>query len=421
MSRPQNKLTALQVARAKSPALLADGGGLYLQVEGPSSRAWLYRYAMNKKERWMGLGSLGPVGSDPIVSLAEARQKAADARALKAKGIDPIDAAARAKADAAADKAKQVTFEDAAARYIAGHKAAWRNAKHGAQWTSTLKAYAYPVFGALPVQDVDTGMVLKALEPIWTKKTETATRVRQRIEAILDWAKARGHRMGENPARWRGHLENLLPKPRKVQKVEHHPALPYSEIGAFVAKLRDQKGVAARALEVLILTTARTGEVTAARWAEMNLDAKVWTVPADRIKAGREHRVPLSEPALGLLKELAKNGDRGEYVFEGWRKNRPLSNGAFLALLKRMKRQDLTAHGFRSTFRDWAAECTNFPREVAEMALAHAIGDKVEAAYRRGDLFEKRRKLMEAWAGFCSAPRAGGDILTLDRSRRRAR
>lgn len=419
MARKQNRLTALQVSRAKAPSLLADGGGLYLQVESASSRSWLYRYAINGRERWMGLGPLGPVGSDPLVSLAEARQKASEARALRAKGIDPIETAAARKAAAAAEQAMQVTFEDAAGRYIEGHKAGWRNAKHAGQWTNTLKAYAYPVFGSVPVRDVDTGMVLNVIEPIWKTKTETGTRVRQRIEAILDWAKARGHRSGENPARWRGHLENLLPKPGKVQKVEHHAALPYIEAGAFVSQLREQKGVAARALEFLILTAARTGEVTAARWDEIDLKGKTWTVPADRIKSGREHRVPLSEPAVRLLKELAEE-DHGDFVFEGWRRDNPLSNGAFLALLKRMKRRDLTAHGFRSTFRDWAAERTNFSREVAEMALAHAIGDKVEAAYRRGDLFEKRRKLMEAWAGFCARPsHAGGEVVLMAETKRR--
>jgi integrase len=328
--------------------------------------------------------------------------------------LDPIGARKAQKAAQRAEAAKQVTFEDAAEAYIRSHKAGWRNAKHGDQWRNTLKAYVYPLMGALPVQQIDSGLVVQVLEPIWTTKPETASRVRQRIEAVLDAATARGHRIGENPARWRGHLDSLLPARAKVQRVQHHPALPYAELGAFMADLRKEDGVAARAMELLILTATRTTECIASRWSEIDLDNALWTVPAERIKAGREHRIPLSPAVVALLRKLAE-AKVGEFVFPG-RPGKPLSNGALLALLKRMKRTDLTAHGFRSTFRDWAAEQTNFPREVAEMALSHAISDKVEAAYRRGDLLEKRRRLMEAWAIFAETqPMAGAPVIPMQR------
>jgi integrase len=310
-----------------------------------------------------------------------------------------------------------MTFREGAETYIAAHKAGWKNPKHAAQWPATLATYVYPVFGDLPVQAIDTGLVMKALEPIWTAKPETATRVRGRIESVIDWATARGYRQGENPARWRGHLENLFPKKSKVRRVEHHPALPYDEIGAFTASLRGQGGIGARALEFLILTAARTGEVIGARWDEFDLAQKVWTVPAERMKAGKEHRVPLSAPALAIVEAMRETRE-SEFVFPGGKRGKPLSNMAMLKLLKRMGRDDLTAHGFRSSFRDWAAESTGFPSEVVEMALAHMVGDKVEAAYRRGDLFAKRRQLMEAWARYCEARRVSGDVVNLSAASR---
>ena len=300
-----------------------------------------------------------------------------------------------------------MTFAACAERYIASHKVGWRNPKHAAQWPATLGTYVYPVFGSLPVQAVDVGLVMKAIEPIWVQKPETAGRVRGRIERVLDWATARGYRQGENPARWRGHLENLLPKKSKVRRVEHHAALPYVEIGAFMAELRQQEGVPARALEFAILTAARTGEVIGAKWDEIDLDERLWTVPAERMKAGKEHRVPLSDVALAIVEERRKI-QQDDHIFPGGKAGRPISNMAMLMLLRRMGRGDLTAHGFRSSFRDWAAERTTFPAEVAEMALAHTVSDKVEAAYRRGDLFQKRRYLMEAWAKFCATVKASG-------------
>lgn len=411
MARTIGRLTALAVEKARQgkhqPGMYHDGGGLYLQVTSGGA-SWVLRYQLAGRARYMGLGPVALYG------LGDARARALDAKRLRHEQIDPIDARRQARARMRLEATKTVTFREAAEKYIAAHSAAWRGAKVKALWKSTLATYAKPVIGALPVKAIDTALVLKILEPIWTAKPETAGRVRQRIESILDWAKVRGYREGENPARWKGHLDKLLPARGKVRKVEHHAALPYSEIGAFIAVLRQQEGTAARALEFLILAAARTGEVIGARWSELNLAEKVWIVPAERMKANREHRVPLSARALAILEEmkalrqLAEGQDSVDaFVFLGAKRGQPLSNMAFLMLLRRMERNDLTAHGFRSTFRDWAAERTGFPAEVAEMALAHTVGDKVEAAYRRGDLFEKRRRLMEAWAAFCAASKQG--------------
>jgi integrase len=353
----------------------------------------------------MGLGPLRLFG------LSDARDKAADAQRLLHEGKDPIEFRRDARAKARLEAAKSITFKKAAETYIASHSSGWRGAKVKGQWEATLRDYAYPVIGSLPVQAVDTALVLKVLEPIWTKKPETAGRVRQRIEAILDWAKVREYRDGLNPARWKGHLDVQLPPRGKVRKVEHHAALPYSEVGDFMARLRQHVGTAARAFEFAILTAARTNETLGALWSEIDFGAKTWTVPAERMKADKEHRVPLSRRAIGILEEMSKRRPTGNsgaaYVFPGQRSGKPLSNMAFLMLLRRMQRPDLTAHGFRSTFRDWVAEHTTFPNEVAEMALAHVVADKVEAAYRRGNLFEKRRQLMDAWAEWCEIGVAG--------------
>ena len=291
-------------------------------------------------------------------------------------------------------------------------RAGWRNSKHRQQWKNTLATYVYPVIGALPVQDVDTALVFKVLEPIWLTRPETATRVRGRIERILDWAKAGSFREGENPARWRGHLDNLLPKRTKISKVEHHAALPYPEVPGFMAELRDRKSISARCLEVTILVASRTSEAIGARWDEIGFVARVWTVPGARMKAEKDHRIPLSQRVLAIFKDLQQRRE-SEFVFPGGRAGRQLSNMAMLKMLALMDRDDLTVHGFRSSFRDWAAECTNFPSEVAEMALAHAVDDKVEAAYRRGDLFDKRRRLMNAWAEFCAKPPTTDAVMAL--------
>jgi integrase len=403
------KLTALKVtaiARAKAPGYYSDGGGLFLQISRYGTASWVFRYRVTGRLREMGLGSLDTIG------LADARERARKAREQRLDGLDPIEVRKSSRLAARLDVAKADTFKDCAKRYIAAYQPGWRNSKHAAQWGATLESYVYPVFGDLSVQAVDVGLVLKAIEPIWTTKPETASRVRGRIESILDWATAREYRKGENPARWRGHLENLLPARAKVRRVEHHAALPYPEIGAFMAELQQQEGIASRALEFAILTAARTGEVIGARWDEINIAARLWTIPAERMKGAREHRVPLSNAALTIVERISESR-QGDFVFPGGNAGRPLSNMAFLMLLRRMGRSDLTAHGFRSSFRDWAAERTNFPAEVAEMALAHVVSGKVEAAYRRGDLFQKRRQLAEAWAKFCAAALSAGNIVPL--------
>ncbi|MCF8177313.1 MAG: site-specific integrase, partial [Sulfuritalea sp.] len=315
----------------------------------------------------------------------------------------------------ALERAKAMTFDQCATAYISAHRSGWKNEKHIGQWENTLEAYASPIIGALPVAEVDTALVVKVLGPIWETKTETATRLRGRIEKILDWATVSKYRQGENPARWRGHLENLLANPNKIAKVAHHPALPWREICGFMVELRKQIGTAARALEFTILTAARSGEVRGATWAEIDLDAGLWVVPAERIKMGKEHRVPLTASAIALLNELPREGD---LVFPGAKENTALSDMSLTAVLRRMKRTDITVHGFRSTFRDWCAESTNFPREVCEHALAHSLPDKVEAAYRRGDLLDKRVQLMKAWADYCAKPQAEASVTPIGRQRK---
>jgi integrase len=412
MAQFVGRLTVLKVLKVKRPGMYADGAGLYLQVTGDGdqrvAKSWIFRFTLRGRTREMGLGPLSAFG------LAEARDKAGACRRLTREGIDPIDARDSARIKTALDVAKSFTFRACALQYIAAHRAGWRNEKHASQWENTVKTYADPVIGTLPVQKIDTAMVMKIIEPLWSKKPETASRLRGRIEAVLDWATARGYRQGDNPARWRGHLDKLLPARGKVRKVEHHAALPYDELPEFMMALRAQAGVSARALEFLILTAARTGEVIGARPDEIK--DKVWTVPTGRMKGGKEHRVPLSAPALAVIEEVQKN-NAGEFLFPGGKPKKPLSNMAMLKLLERMGRGDLTAHGFRSTFRDWAAERTNYPREVVEMALAHAIDSKVEAAYRRGDLFEKRRRLMADWARFCAQTKLPNDQVVAIRRR----
>jgi integrase len=400
VTRAIGRLTALKVERLAKPGMHADGGGLYLRITPRGARNWVLRYMLNGRPRWMGLGPLALYG------LAEARARALDARRKRHDGIDPIDARRADRARHRLEVAKSITFQECAEMYIASHKAGWRNEKHKYQWPATLQAYAYPVFGALPVQAVDTALMLKVLEPIWANKSETASRVRQRIENVLDFAKVRGYREGENPARWRGHLDKLLPARSRVRQVEHLAALPYSDLPLFLANLRKRDAFAARGLEFLILTAARTNEVIGARWSEIDLLDKTWTIPADRMKALREHRVPLSPPALALLQVMQTAGltnDINAYVFPGPRAGKPLSNMAVLMLLRRMGIVDLTVHGFRATFKTWASERTSIQNEIVEAALAHIVGDKVEQAYRRTDMFEKRRRLMQQWATFCTA------------------
>ena len=406
MAKFVGKLTMLAVAKAKKKGFYADGGCLYLQVKDSGAKSWLMRFMVNGKTQAMGLGSIHSV------TLAEAREKATECRKLLSNGINPVDARKALQSKEQSQVARSMTFEQCGQAYIEAHKEGWSNPKHIYQWNQSLTTYAYPTLGKHPVQDIDIALVMKVLEPIWKKKTETATRLRGRIESILDWAIVREYRQGENPARWRGRLENLLPKPSKVQKVRHYPALPYKDIQDFMTVLKKESGLAAKALELAILTTTRTSETLKAKWTEFDLKQKIWTIPAERIKTRKTHRVPLSAPALAILKELNES-NAGDYVFPGSKRNKPLSDMAMLMLLRRMKHDDITVHGFRSTFRDWAAEQTNHSREVAEMCLSLAIGDKVEAAYRRGDLFEKRQQLMDEWARYCYQPKAKGNVVKL--------
>ncbi len=408
MPRLTHRLTAIKIAALNAKGFYPDGGGLYLRVTASGAKNWIFRFKDNGRIRDMGLGAVASV------SLARARQLAVDARQQRASGQDPIRARQDARAVSKRCEAQGTPFRDCAEQLIASHEASWRNAKHRAQWRSTLKAYVYPVIGDVPVSAVDTTLVMKVLEPIWAAKPETANRIRGRVEAVLDWAKARGMREGQNPASWRGHLDHLLPARSKLKRVRHHPALPYIEVSSFMAALRAQNGISARALEFVILTAAGTGEALCARWEEIDLRQRMWTIPAERMKGGKEHRVPLSARAVSIVKEMMEI-KQSEFVFAGAREARPLSDMALLMTVRDL-RPGVTVHGFRSTFKDWCAECTAAPNFVSEAALAHAVADKVEAAYRRADLFEKRRKLMEAWAIYCAREQHGPKVVPLKRS-----
>lgn len=409
MGKKAKELSALEVNRLSKAGMHFVGGvaGLALQVSGAGARSWILRKMIAGKRRDMGLGGF------PDVTLAGAREKARQIRELVDQGIDPIEDRRAKRATLAAERAKAMTFSQCVTAYLDAHGDSWKNAKHRQQWANTLDAYVNPIIGNLNVAAVDTGLVLKVLEPIWKTKTETASRLRGRIENILSWATVRGYRQGVNPARWKGHLDKLLAARSKIQQVAHHAALPYAELGGFMADLAKMDGMGARALEFAILCASRSGEVRGATWNEIDLNAGVWIIPAERMKAKREHRVPLSGKAVSLLNTLPRL-DGTELVFPGT--SGQLSNMSLTAVLRRMDRGDLTAHGFRSTFRDWAAEQTAYPSEVVEMALAHTIGNKVEAAYRRGDLFDKRRRLMDDWAKYCGTARgATGEVVTLRR------
>jgi integrase len=417
-------VTAAQVEKGTKPGRYGDGAGLYLLVRSKEAKFWLFRYKQNGKMREMGLG---PATGRTAVPLSAARERARELHAVVRAGRDPLDErdAEKAKADADAAKAKAgaMTFAQVADMYIAAHEASWRNPKHRKQWRATLDQYAMPQIGNLPVDSVDTGTVIKIIEPLWREKTQTASRLRGRIEAVLDYAKARGWREGENPVRWRGHLDQLLPNPRKVQRVEHHAALPWREIGAFMQRLRCTFSASARCLEFLILTACRSGEARFARLSEIDFDRAVWTIPAERIKAGQDHRVPLSQPALDVLRTMAQFGDEG-IVFPGLKTASTLSDVVLTSALHAAGGGS-TVHGFRSTFRDWCGECTNYPRELAELSLAHktfvgdageTIGSAVELAYKRGDQLERRRRLMADWAAFCDRPMVAGEVIPLPRA-----
>lgn len=424
MARLMQKLSAREVEKKSASGLYGDGGGLTLQITKAGVKSWLFRYMIDGKARAMGLGPTH------TVSLAKARQKAAEAREMLVDGIDPLEAKARRMQAEKLAKARHMTFDQCASAYIQAHRPSWKNAKHADQWTNTLATYVSPIIGSLPVADVDTALIVKVLTQrdgkeatFWETKTETASRVRGRIESVLGWATTSGLRSGDNPARWKGHLENLLATISKAQRTENHPSLAWNRIGAFVEALRTREGIAARAVEFAILTASRSGEVRGARWSEIDLEAKVWTIPAQRMKAKREHEVPLSDAAVKLLEGLPRV--KGvDLVFPGT-KGQPLSDMSLTAVLRRMNAdtpvwtdkdgKTITVHGFRSTFRMWAAESTNYPREVAEHALAHQLPDLVERAYQRGTMFKKRAALMNEWATFCAREACAGEVVPINR------
>jgi len=353
---------------------------------------------------------LGPIAT---VSLADARRKAAEARKLATEGTDPLEARDTGRRAVAAKKARSTTFDQARDAYIASHRQGWRSAQYASQWRRSVEMYASPVLGGLSVDAIGVTEVTRVLDPIWPTKRVTASMIRARVEQILDWATARGFRSGENPARWRGHLKNLYPAVRKGSRVKNHAAMPYEEVGAFIAQLRAERSAAALALRFIILTGVRKKETLGTVWSEIDLQGRIWTIPADRMKGHRTHRVPLSPQAIAVLRQVAKLRE-GEWVFPGARGAR-VSKNAPLDLLSRLGRNDVTVHGFRSSLRDWAAECTDFPREICEVALAHLVGDETERAYQRGDLFVKRRRLMDAWGEYASRPQVAGTVTPLRR------
>lgn len=404
MARPTNRLPARKVQTIREPGRHADGRGLYLQVDASGARRWVFVFQWQGRRKEMGLGGFGDVG------LAEAREAVDAARKLVRAGINPIE-------ERRADRVRGKTFGEVADALMASMAADWSNEKHRSQWETSLERHAAPIRNK-PVRTVTTDDVLAILKPIWTTIPETASRTRGRIERVLDAAAAQGHRSGENPARWKGHLAHLLPKRQKLTR-GHHPALPFDQTASFMEDLRARPAMAAKALEFAILTAARTGEVLGARWEEIDFKALVWTVPPERMKGRKEHRVPLSSPAVKVLTALREAPGakiaKTDLVFPGARDDEPLSNMALSMLLRRMGYNTITVHGFRSTFREWAGEATAFPREVAEAALAHQIGNEVERAYRRGDALQKRRKLMDAWAGYCGRPK-GGEVVEMRRA-----
>lgn len=412
MTRLIEKLSPLKVNKTKKEGYHGDGGGLWLQVSKSGSKSWIFRFTLNRRQREMGLGAVH------TVSLAEARIKAREYRQMLQEGIDPLEMREEKKRTDALAMARMMTFDQCAKEYIASHRSGWKNAKHAGQWEATLATYASPVFGSFPVSEIDTSLVMKALSPIWEEKTETAKRLRGRIESVLGWATTSGFRDGENPARWRGHFENLLAAPNKIKEVKHLPSLSWREIGSFMCALREQVGIAPRALEFLILTATRTSETLEATWDEIDLDTATWVIPADRMKAGIEHHIPLSIEAVNLLSRIPRVD---KYVFAGSSYGKPLSDMSLTAVLKRMheislksggmgwvdpkqENRRITSHGFRSTFRMWGAESVShsFSREIIEFALAHQLPNKVESAYQRGTVFNKRVPLMQAWSDYCT-------------------
>ena len=409
MPKKAKELSATQVKRLTRQGFYAVGSvaGLHLQVKDSGARSWILRAMIGDKRRDIGLGGY------PDVPLAAARDSAREAREQIRQGIDPVESRKAARAALMVAQAKELTFEQATILCHKSKAPAFRNIKHGSDWINSVKRYALPIIGKLPVADIELPHIIKILEPIWTTKTETATRVRQRIESVLAWATVSGYRTGDNPARWKGNLEYALAKPSKVRKVKHHAALPWQEIGGFMVELRAREGMAAMALEFLILTAARSGEIRFATWDEIDLNTKIWTVPADRMKAEKAHRIPLSAPAIALLKALPRF-EGSPYVFSALRGG-PLSDMSISAVCRRMK-VDAVPHGFRSSFKDWARSSTSYADEVSELALAHVSSDATRAAYARDELLPKRIRLMRDWARFCDVTKSKADVLPMRRS-----
>lgn len=433
MAETVKRLSALRVQREKRPGYYADGGGLYLQVTSAGGKSWIFRYRVagdasangKPRSREMGLGSLREV------SLEEAREAAGKWSAHKREGRDPIAVRREELRRQAVENANGITFEAAALEYIEGKKDGWRNEKHRNQWSNTLRDYAYPIIGTIGVRDLTIDDIAKVIRPIWLTKNETASRVQQRIAKVLDWAKVKKYRNGDNPAVWRGNLEHMMPERKKVRKVEHHPALPYAQIGGFMQKLRARGGMTAEALEYLILVAARTSEVTGMREREVDLQAATWTVPGERMKMEVGHVVPLSRRAAEIL-EKRLTGDPDHLVFPGTKKGKGLSDMTLAKVHRSLGKfidptsgRLITTHGFRSTFRDWVGDCTEHPRELAEMAIAHKVDTDTEAAYRRSKALEKRRALMNDWANYCATPPEGdaatdGNVVSLRKAQRKA-
>jgi len=420
LRRTLHRLTALSIARAKTAGYLADGGGLYLQVTATGARSWIFRYQLSGRRREMGLGAFSRVGSDtpPPISLAKARNLAAEKRSLVAAGTDPIAERDAQQTRQRFEEGRAVTWDEAVEQFLADHETTWRNLKHRQQWRNTLQTYASPVLGKLSVADIGTPEVIRVLRPIWHEKPHTASRVRGRIERIWDWCKVGGSARGENPARWRGHLDKVFPATRKVRKVRHHAAVPIDGIAAVYQRLQADDSIAALATRFTILTAGRASQTTGARWPEIDRQAAIWTVPASRMKSEKSHRVPLSREALAILDTMAELRT-GALIFPGRRAGRPISVDVLLNALRVAGAGKATTHGTaRSTFKDWASERTTFAPEVSEMALAHSIGDETEAAYRRGELLRKRAQLMEAWARFLVTPAASANVVPIGRQRR---
>ena len=395
MPKIAKELSALDIKRITKPGRHAVGSisGLLIVVKNTGAKSWILRTIIGNKRRSIGLGAY------PEISLSRARERAREAKELIEQGVDPVERKKSIRAALRSSQNGRMTFSEAARRCHEKKVTEFRNPKHIKQWIKSVERFAFPIIGRMAVEDIELPQILKILEPIWIDKTETATRLRQRVEQIINWATISGYRKGDNPARWKGHLDAILPLPNKIKRVKHMKALPYKDIGAFMTELRQREGMGARALEFIILTACRSGECRLATWDEINLQDKVWTIPGERMKAGKEHKIPLVDDAVKLLRRLPRF-QGSDYIFTAPRGG-PLSDMSISAVCKRMK-VEAVPHGFRSTFRDWAAENTNFPREVAEMSLAHTIENAVEAAYRRGDLFRKRRKLVESWAAYCN-------------------